>query len=309
MSRWRPAKRGPNFGQIPQEAAAKIRRDARFDLEKVNEYIANTHHDVTAFLRSVQESLGEEGRYVHFGLTSSDVWDTATGLQLRDAADLLLPASTGSPWFSNGKRWRTETRSASGGPTACTPSPRPLGSSWRFGLTRCDATGCASKRLERPSPSVQSAGRSGRMRRCHPHSKRLSARSSGWASKPLTQVIQRDRHAQFVTTLAIMGASLEKFATGDPRPPKDRGTRGRRAVRRRPDRLELHAAQAQPGALRARRRARPRPPRLRRHLDGEHRALARARYLPLIDRAHRLPRCHARASTTPCTFSRASWTA
>ena len=70
------------LGQIPAEAAAKIRRAARFDLAKIHEYIAITHHDLTEFLRSVAESLGEEGRYVHFGLTSSDVWDTATALQL-----------------------------------------------------------------------------------------------------------------------------------------------------------------------------------------------------------------------------------
>ena len=61
-----------------EAANAKIRRDASFDLDRVNEYLAITHHDVTAFLRSVADSLGEEGRYVHFGLTSSDVWDTAT---------------------------------------------------------------------------------------------------------------------------------------------------------------------------------------------------------------------------------------
>ena len=78
------------LGQIPTAAAAKIRLDATFDLAKINEYMAITHHDVTAFLRSVSESLGDENRFVHFGLTSSDVWDTATGLQLRDACDLLL---------------------------------------------------------------------------------------------------------------------------------------------------------------------------------------------------------------------------
>ncbi|MGB4862923.1 MAG: lyase family protein, partial [Tepidiformaceae bacterium] len=83
------------LGQVPKEAAAKIKRDAGFDVAKIDEYIRITHHDVTAFLRSVAETLGEEGRYVHFGLTSSDVWDTATGLQLRDAADLLLKGIDG----------------------------------------------------------------------------------------------------------------------------------------------------------------------------------------------------------------------
>src|SRR3972149_5048127 len=76
------------LGEIPQEAAEKI-RGARFDMARINEVLAETHHDVTAFLRSVQERLGEEGRYVHLGLTSSDVWDTATMLQLLEATDIL----------------------------------------------------------------------------------------------------------------------------------------------------------------------------------------------------------------------------
>src|SRR5688500_17552717 len=83
------------LGQVPAEAAAKIRRDATFDVEKINEYIRITHHDVTAFLRSVAETLGEEGRYVHFGLTSSVGWDTATGLQLRDVCRLHLKGIDG----------------------------------------------------------------------------------------------------------------------------------------------------------------------------------------------------------------------
>ena len=66
----------------------KLRR-ATYDLDRFNEVLQRTRHDMTAFLRSVTEGLGPEGRWLHLGLTSSDVWDTATSLQLMDAADLL----------------------------------------------------------------------------------------------------------------------------------------------------------------------------------------------------------------------------
>src|SRR5207248_9299162 len=75
-------------GRVPQADAEKVRR-ARYNVDDIARYQAETHHDVTAFLKSVADSLGEEGRWVHLGLTSQDVWDTATALQLRDAATLL----------------------------------------------------------------------------------------------------------------------------------------------------------------------------------------------------------------------------
>src|SRR6059058_93654 len=77
------------LGRIPADAVAKIDR-ATIDEAKVAEYLVEMHHDMTAFLRSVADSLGEESRFVHLGLTSSDVMDTATSLQLIEAADLLL---------------------------------------------------------------------------------------------------------------------------------------------------------------------------------------------------------------------------
>ena len=74
---------------MPQADADAVAAGASFVLEDLDRYQAETHHDVTAFLRSVSDSLGDEARWVHLGLTSSDVWDTATSLQLRDAAALL----------------------------------------------------------------------------------------------------------------------------------------------------------------------------------------------------------------------------
>src|SRR2546428_7992203 len=75
-------------GRVPRADAEKVRR-ARYNIDDIARYQAETHHDVTAFLKSVADSLGEEGRWVHLGLTSQDVWDTATALQLRDSATAL----------------------------------------------------------------------------------------------------------------------------------------------------------------------------------------------------------------------------
>jgi len=76
-------------GVIPEDAIPAIRA-ATFDLKRIEEIFAETRHDVIAFVRSMAESAGPSGRYIHFGLTSSDVWDTATSLQLVEATDLLL---------------------------------------------------------------------------------------------------------------------------------------------------------------------------------------------------------------------------
>ena len=76
-------------GVVPAEDVAAITSKAKVHLPDVMRYIEETHHDVTAFLRSVADSLGDESRWVHYGLTSNDVWDTATCLQFVDALDFL----------------------------------------------------------------------------------------------------------------------------------------------------------------------------------------------------------------------------
>jgi len=202
------------LGQIPAEAAAKIRRDARFDLAKIHEYIAITHHDVTAFLRSVAESLGEEGRYVHFGLTSSDVWDTATALQLRDACDLLLKGIDGLSAV-------LERQAVAHRDTLCTGRTHGVHAEpTTFGLKLAvwvDEMRRNRKRLEFARETVAVGAISGTVgthASVPPKLEEIVCERLGLGMEAAsTQVIQRDRHAQFVTTLAIIGASLEKFAT------------------------------------------------------------------------------------------------
>lgn len=202
------------LGQIPAEAAASIRRNARFDVARINEYIAITHHDVTAFLRSVAESLGEEGRYVHFGLTSSDVWDTATALQLRDACDLLLRGIDGLSAV-------LERQAVAHRDTLCTGRTHGVHAEpTTFGLKLAvwvDEMRRNRRRLEAARETVAVGAISGTVgthASVPPELEEIVCRKLGLGIEAAsTQVIQRDRHAQFVTTLAIIGASLEKFAT------------------------------------------------------------------------------------------------
>jgi adenylosuccinate lyase len=201
-------------GVIPAEAAATIRRDARFDLDKVNEYLAITHHDVTAFLRSVADSLGEEGRYVHFGLTSSDVWDTATALQLRDAANLLLDGVDRLTAI-------LERQARAHRDTLCVGRTHGVHAEpTTFGLKIAvwvDEMRRNRERLVQARDIVAVGALSGTVgtHASFPADvEELVCRRLGLGVEAAgTQVIQRDRHAQFVTTLALIGASLEKFAT------------------------------------------------------------------------------------------------
>lgn len=202
------------LGQVPPEAAAAIRRNARFDLARINDYLAITHHDVTAFLRSVADSLGEEGRYVHFGLTSSDVWDTATGLQLRDAADLLLRGVDGlSAVLERQARAHRDTL-CTGRTHGVHAEPTTFGlklAVWVDEMRRNRARLVAA----RDAVAVGAiSGTVGTHASVPPAlEEKVCAKLGLGIEAASTQVIQRDRHAQFVVTLALIGASLEKFAT------------------------------------------------------------------------------------------------
>ena len=202
------------LGQIPQADADRISANASFKLESINEYMAITHHDVTAFLRSVAESLGEEGRWVHFGLTSSDVWDTATGLQLRDACDILLRDIDALSVVL--ERQATAHRD-----TLCTGRTHGVHAEpTTFGLKLCvwvDEMRRNRKRLEDGRAAIAVGAISGTVgthASCPPELEEIVCQKLGLGIEAAsTQVIQRDRHAQFVTTLALIGASLEKFST------------------------------------------------------------------------------------------------
>jgi len=201
------------LGVIPQEDIAKI-RNARYDKAKVDEYFRITHHDVTAFLRSVADSLGPEGRFVHLGLTSSDVMDTALSLQLVDAADLL--ARDVEDVIGVLAERATEHRNTiqMGRTHGVHAEPTSFGLKLAVWLAemRRNAERLAAARKTVAVGKI--SGAVGTYATVPPDIEEIVCRRLGLEVAPVsTQIIQRDRHAQFVTTLALIASSLEKFAT------------------------------------------------------------------------------------------------
>ncbi len=201
-------------GEMPIEAARTIRANAAFDADKVNEYLAVTHHDMTAFLQSVADSLGEESRYVHYGLTTSDVWDTATALQLRDASDLLIAGAERLTAALEGLARAHRDTLCAGRTHGVHAEPTT------FGLKAAVWVAEMRRNRERLLAARETiavgaiSGAVGTHAAIPPAIEEATCRTLGLGVEHAsTQVIQRDRHAQFVGALALTGASLEKFAT------------------------------------------------------------------------------------------------
>jgi adenylosuccinate lyase len=202
-----------DLGEIPQDAMERLRK-ATFDEQRVAEILVRTHHDMTAFTRAVSESLGEERRFIHLGLTSSDVIDTALGLQLLDAADLLL-ADLAKLEQSVSRRAIEHRQTLIMGRTHGVHA-EPM----TFGLKLAlwvDEIRRNRRRLVEARSMVavgKISGAVGTHATVPPEVELSVCGRLGLEVAPVSnQIIQRDRHAQFMCAMALLAASLEKFAT------------------------------------------------------------------------------------------------
>jgi adenylosuccinate lyase len=202
------------LGTVPPEDAAACRERAAFIVEAVAEREAVTRHDVAAFVDVVAGSIGPAGRWIHFGLTSSDVVDTGLALQLRAAADVLLRDL--ERLIATTKRLALEHRDTvmAGRTHGVVAEPTTFGHKlavWTFELDR------DRDRLRRAREVVSVgaiSGAVGTYATVDPRVEELvCARLGLTAAGASTQVIQRDRHAEFVSALAITASTLEKIAT------------------------------------------------------------------------------------------------
>ena len=200
-------------GDVPAEAVAVIEERATVDIERIAEIEATTDHDVVAFVTQVAETVGEDGRWIHFGLTSSDVVDTGLALQCRAAADLIL-ASLDEAIAIVVARAREHAETLQMGRThGVHAEPLTFGlklATWAFELDRARtrfraaADDLATGKISGPVgtysqllPSIEAAALG-----------RLGLK----ADDASTQVVQRDRHAAFLAAIAVAGGSLERFA-------------------------------------------------------------------------------------------------
>ena len=201
------------LGEIPREAIPRIRK-ASYNLDRIAAFLKVTHHDTTAFLNSVAESLGEESRFIHLGLTSSDVWDTALGLQLTQAADILAEDVAGLISVLKDKAIEHKYTIMMGRTHGVHAEPTTLGlkmALWTEEMKR------NAQRLAEAKKAIsvgKISGAVGTYATVSPQVEEITCAKLGLAPAPVSnQIVQRDRHAQFLTTLAIMAGSLEKFAT------------------------------------------------------------------------------------------------
>ena len=293
--------RGPTPGALPVADAEKVRK-ARYNIADVARYQAETHHDVTAFLKSVADSLGEEGRWVHLGLTSQDVWDTATALQLRDSATLLEDGL-------HALREVLERRAVEFKDTLCIgrthgvhAEPTTFGlklAGWVAEIRRAQGR-LAEAKAQIAVRQDQRRRRLARHRAAGHRREGLHQPRARRSSRSARRSCRATATRYFISTLAIIAASLERMAQEIRHLQRTEVLEAEEPFERGPDRLQRDAAQAQPGAVRARLRPRARDARLRADVVRERRALARARHLALVDRAHhaaglvRPARLHAR---------------
>jgi adenylosuccinate lyase len=202
------------LGAVPKEAADKIAREARFDLKRIEVHLKETHHDMTAFLRAVGESLGEEGRFVHFGLTSSDVMDTALALQFLEATDLLERDVADLLEVLEARAREHERTPTIGRTHGVHAEPTTFGlklALWAQEVKRHRQRLAEARRMIAVG---KISGTVGTHATVPPEVEETACHRLGLEPDPVSsQIVQRDRHAQFITTLALIGSSLEKFAT------------------------------------------------------------------------------------------------
>jgi adenylosuccinate lyase len=200
-------------GIVPPEAAQDIRERGAFEVERIDAIEKVTQHDVIAFTTNVAEHVGPSARWLHFGLTSSDVVDTALALQMAEACDLIV---AGLERARESVRVRAEEHRRTpmiGRTHGVHAEPMTFGfklALWYAELTR----GLARLRRARETIAVgKISGAVGTFAHLDPSIEAAVCRALGLQAAPISsQIIQRDRHAELLSTLALTAASLEKFA-------------------------------------------------------------------------------------------------
>ena len=201
------------LGVIPREAVPKIKL-ARVNIKRMEEILKETHHDMTAFLGSVAESVGDESRFIHLGLTSSDVIDTALSLQLVEAAELLNQDMKELISVLGDMAIKHKYTAMIGRTHGIHAEPISFGLKLALWTQEMRRNRLRLAEAKRTIAAGKISGVVGTYATLSPEVEEKACAKLGLAPAPVSsQILQRDRHAQFVTTLAIISSSLEKFAT------------------------------------------------------------------------------------------------
>jgi adenylosuccinate lyase len=201
------------LGLIPKDAAQKIKSKAKFNVDRIAELEKTTRHDVIAFVSNIAEHVGQHGRYVHFGLTSSDVLDTAMSLLVRDAGAVLLPQLKKLESILRLRALEFSETLSAGRTHGMHAEPTS------FGMKLAGFWAETSRNIQRVEASLAQlaiAKLSGAVGTYSTQSHEVEdgvARKLGLTAETIaTQVIPRDRHAEMMWSLAMIGAGLERLS-------------------------------------------------------------------------------------------------
>ncbi|MEI7812912.1 MAG: adenylosuccinate lyase [Ignavibacteria bacterium] len=201
------------MGEIPMKDVDIIKAKANFDVKRILEIEETTKHDVIAFLTNVAEYTGPEARHIHYGMTSSDILDTALSCQMKAAGELLMTKMTELKSVLKGRALEHKNTICVGRSHGIHAEPTTMG--LKFALWY-EETKRNITRLNSAIKSIsigQISGAVGTFEHLSPRVEEYVCEKMGLEPAPVsTQVIQRDRHAEFLTTLAIIGATLEKIS-------------------------------------------------------------------------------------------------
>lgn len=203
-----------NMGQVPKEAIPVIKKRAKFDVERIKEIERKTNHDVVAFIFNLAENIGDEAKYLHLGMTSSDVLDTSLSIMMQEAADILLNDLRLLMKALRDKARRYKKTVMIGRSHGIHAEPTT------FGLKMAlfyDETNRNLKRMQQAREIIsvgKISGAVGTYANVSPEVEKFACKKLGLKPANIsTQVLQRDRHAEYLATIAIIGSSLDKFAT------------------------------------------------------------------------------------------------
>ncbi|MDQ5844667.1 MAG: adenylosuccinate lyase [Acidobacteriota bacterium] len=201
------------MGTIPKQALKQIKSNAVFSVDRINEIEKTTNHDVIAFTTNLAENIGEASRFVHYGLTSSDVVDTANALLLRDACDILLKKIDALLDVLKQRAQEFKHTPQIGRTHGIHAEPTSFGLTFALWYAEMRRN---RQRLERARDAVavgKISGAVGAFALLDPVVEEKVCKRLGLKAAPVsTQIIQRDRYAEYLCTLAIIASSLDKFA-------------------------------------------------------------------------------------------------
>jgi adenylosuccinate lyase len=201
------------LGKIPKAAIARIRKNARFDVARIREIEAEVKHEIIAFLSSVAESIGDDARYLHVGMTSSDVMDTALAIQFKEASAVLSADVQALMKVLRDQAFKYKSTVMIGRTHGVHAEPMTFGLKFALWYQEMERN---LSRLEKATDDIavgKISGAVGTFAQISPKVEAYVCKKAGLKPALVSnQIIQRDRHAFYFTTLAVIASSLDKFA-------------------------------------------------------------------------------------------------